>query len=465
MFAYATNGEWNPDCKTPDFLRQHSKLLSDKANVADENTMHKWFEIVSECKCEDKVLRKYTPDTLGEYFVLKEIDKFDPYEFEEWMKYLLNTKQGTDFLNRVFDDFAEISLCKQTLVKILSNLIEIMNSDADNVLVSELVGKFLAKNSMENTEKVRKKLHENFDRIKYVLCWNELYIDKILAIHENRTRSYLSWCYPKLMLFCNSGQINLSKASMLVSKTLITLGELIRYTMADFSSNNTIKIRHELKELINSFYRIKKAANINDHSVREAIILAEGRIFEALNALGAKKRTLPQVVHEFDKLLNVLNADLIAQTDFLLRNDSDYSIWEQFLECMSRIIRSYYRSEKKACSVWLSILASCIRNSSNQSVYWICSTTLVMISITLCVNDCLNASADVEIIYQCLKEIRYKAETAQGNNEDNKGLLEHIDRSVDYFFNPELIDQKYRSQVAAIYYKKPNNVDNNSLDI
>lgn len=442
MYAYATIlGEWDRNEDTPCFLSSNVKTLSNYASVRSDDAYAKWFSILSRTSNDGWVLYKHTPDLIGEYFVLKVFADLSFDELKEWMKFILMNEPAKEYIERIINDYGDNDSLSKIVERILIACIEAMDGKQENKTAALIVNKYLKDYPLDVTKRVRKKLCDNYDKIRGELCWKEVYIDNVLAVHNIQTISFIQWCYPQLMDFCK--KCKLLDSDLLSSRTITALGELIRYSIAEYSSASSERNKRTLLEYVKEYLSIKKKVNANSDSVRESIISAESRMIEAIISMSEKSKV--KEIKDFEKTLTDSFKD---QKDLLKKDNANasLSVCLSLIDGIERLERSNQRSGKQSATYWLKEYIDFFEKAKNKNVYRLCAIGLVDMITLICIESKSDMSQYVDKSFSSLKNVIDELNHEQIDPTiDSYSLLSYMERVQDKFFNHELIDEKYKS--------------------
>ena len=441
IYAYATiMGGWNRRIQLlPNFLLNREEIIYNNCINHDKNKYFATlFGIITESRSDGDYLNKCVPDMFGEYYVLKVLSVLPPREFLLWMEFIAGDAVASQFIRRIVGDFGNNDTFKSSIDLIIIRLIQVMKTSIENENVAEIVSTYFSNNTILSSIDVRRALNDNVIKIKEHKCWLEVYAYYILHINVNQPFHFLESYYKSVMALCRHW--GLDSNALLASKTLILLGELLRYSIAEYSSSNTENIVKIISQYANNFREITKSEIIKDHIVKESLIIAESRILEEINSLNKDKILSNEDLHSFSK---ELERNLISYFDYYITSRLYDDELLKLLECVGRLLGSQNKNSLCHKRVMLDKMLVCIEQAQNPLVYWTGVPSALRVATASCAVRQRNAKSIVRIIFSCIKRIKTKI---IDNEEDIKNdmLMDHIDTSINRFFYSKLIDNDFR---------------------
>ena len=445
LYAYVTIvGEWKRTEKLPGFLQNEEDILFRTARRATDNLFEKWFGILSDAPNDGNVLQKYSPDLLGEFFSLKVMQDLSNKELTTWLQYMIHDENAIAFLCRIIQDFGEESTFEDFVKHIILCLISIMKTDEENLVVARITSLYFSKYSFYMSEKIRRELSDREENIFNHYCWTEVYVKYILDIYEDRTLTYLSQAYDTMMTICDSW--NMYETPYLASKALTMLGELVRYTIAVFSTEESDVIRENLVKYWSDFVRIKEQADRDNEMVQESLVSSESRMLEATYMISNHRIETSLISEEVTQMILSLKDSMILHIDCFSRNQSREFVMNKLIENLRRIIVSQCKSGVYDYN-WLSKLLECEKKMQNQMIIRIGIPTLIRIAISICVDQSYPSQNDIDAIFSFIGEQRGRLERENISPLD----VYHIDSIINKYFSTNLIPEIIRTEAYSIF--------------
>lgn len=454
---------WESDQLLPPPLSDSCQIVFDRARISASDCKATWFKILTGhvvYRNGTPVLTRLTPDMVGEFFALNELNALDDETRRRWELLIIDHfADCKEFFIRALQDFGNEETYIDIFRKLFGEMIELL-SDRDNAShqVFSSILKTFYKNYRGNTNdqilvNIRKTLKD------YIHRYKDQYVSAAeleLLFHENR-RGIGKEARIRHFSEIKSLHARWPDSHRITSRYISFLGDIAAGSISAHKAGY-------LDENIEQFNALHKWATVSDEEIKLSFIPALIAMIQAAN--GTMNWDLANHIEEdflrivMKECSEELLLDFIGSFDSLI-----IDLARQRVNTLSTLVpgSSVYESVKQAFDrrlvVEITFYKEIIERTTQPSFnfIWTYVTTLPKITKGLFIYENLSHDATLESIEPFIWDLfLYMLDKLQiiysmyHHTRDNSALARHASRTLDMFCDSKSSSIPYRVKAMCI---------------